>query len=401
MKFIKLLGFIVCYIIYPFSFLFPRSRRKYVFGSFRSSFNDNAKYLFIHAHESGDKSIRCIWLSLSPKCVRQVRSIGFRAYCVLSPLGVWHALTSKYWFFNSYTSDIMFCLSGGAVCTNLWHGVGLKRTEFNVISGPMLDRYTKKNKMDVFTHPESFRRPDWLLTSTPFQTSMFAKAFRVPESKCLEMGYPRNHILTVTDDERTRFIARYEPEETARLIEKLKNYDKVYVYMPTWRDSQRSIFTQSMDLKRLNSIMAAQNALLVLKPHANVILSENIDELSNIILTGIRMDIYPLLPYMDVLITDYSSILYDWLLMKGKDVILYLYDYDSYVKERDFYYPYKENVTGRIVNTFDELCDCLESLDFSLDEAERLRIVDKFWGKTAGYDSSQKILDFIKTQSGK
>jgi len=396
MKYLKYVAFLICYIIYPFSFLFPRSRQKYVFGSFRSSFNDNAKYLFIHAQENGEKKPKCIWLSLSPKCVRQVRSLGFKAYCILSPVGVWHALTAKFWFFNSYTSDIMFCLSGGAVCTNLWHGVGLKRIEFNVMSGPMLDRFTKKSKMEVFTHPESFRRPDWLLTSTPFQTSMFAKAFRVPESRCLEFGYPRNNILTTSEEKRYSFISRYEPEETALLVEKIKQYDKVYVYMPTWRDSQRTIFTQSMDLKRLDSIMSEQNALLVLKPHANVILTEDIGGFKNIILTGIRMDIYPLLPYTDVLITDYSSILYDWLLMEGKDVILYLYDYEAYVKERDFYYPYMENVAGRIVKTFDELCGCIASADYRMDEKERNRIVEKFWGKTAHYDSSQKILDFIK-----
>ena len=400
MKYIKYLAFLICYIIYPFSFLFPRSRKKYVFGSFRSSFNDNARYLFIHANET-EKDVKCIWLSLRPGCVRQVRSLGFRAYCILSPLGVWHALTARYWFFNSYTSDIMFCLSGGAVCVNLWHGVGLKRIEFNVLSGPMLDRFSKKNKMDVFTHPESFRRPDWLLTSTPFQTVMFAKAFRVPESRCLELGYPRNWILTTTEQQRTAFINRSEPQETARMIEKFRKYDKVYVYMPTWRDSQRNIFTQSMDLNRLNDIMVSQNALLVLKPHANVILTQDIEQLSNVILTGIRLDIYPMLPYADVLITDYSSILYDWLLMKDKDVILYLYDYDSYVKERDFYYPYMENVAGRIVNSFDQLCDCLSSGDYTMDPNKRDMIVAKFWGETAGYDSSQKILDFIRQSSQK
>lgn len=399
MKYLKLLGFLICYIIYPFSFLFPRSKRKYVFGSFRNSFNDNAKYLFIHAQENADKTIQYIWLSQSLKCVRQVRSIGFRAYWVLEPRGVWHALTSKYWFFNSYTSDIMFCLSGGAVCTNLWHGVGLKRIEFNVLSGPMLDRFTKKNKMDAFTHPESFRHPDWLLTSTPFQTTMFAKAFRISESQCLELGYPRNAILTASEPKRSDFIAKYEPKETARLVDSFRKFNKIFVYMPTWRDSQRNIFTQSMDLNRLNGIMAGQNALLVLKPHANVTLTEEIGNLSNILLTDTRMDIYPLLPYMDVLITDYSSILYDWLLMKGKDVILYLYDLDSYVKERDFYYPYRENVAGKIVNTFDELCTCLSTADYQMDEAERIRMVDKFWGETANYDSSEKILEFIKAQS--
>jgi len=394
----KLIAYIICYLIYPLSFLFPRSRRKYAFGSFRGSFNDNARYLFIYASQHTDTNIRKVWLSTNRSCIKKVRSYGLEAYWVLGPRGIWHALTSKYWFFNSYTSDIMFCLSGGAVCINLWHGVGLKRIEFNTVSGPLADRFNKRNKKDVFCHPESFRRPDWLLTSTPFQTSMFAKAFRIPESRCLEMGYPRNWILTANEQDRKLFISKYEPEQTAALIDKVKGYDKVFVYMPTWRDSQRTVFTQSMDLERLNGIMAKQNSLLILKPHANVILTQGAESLSNIILADPKMDIYPVLPYAHVLITDYSSILYDWLLMKGKDVILYLYDYDEYVKERDFYYPFDENVAGKRVNDFDSLCLCMESADYTLPEKERERIVKKFWGETAGFDSAAMILDFVKDQ---
>ena len=358
----KFLAYLICYLIYPFSFLFPRSRRKYVFGSYRGSFADNAKYLFIYSVENGDKDIRYIWLSTSRATVRKVRSLGLPAYWVLGPRGVWHALTSKYWFFNSYTSDIMFCLSGGACCINLWHGVGLKRTEFNTVSGPLADRYSKKNKYDVFCHPESFRRPDWLLTSTPFQTSMFAKAFRLPESKCLELGYPRNWILNADEKARSEYVDRYEPASTRQFIDSIKGrYEKVYVYMPTWRDSQRTVFTQSMDLERLNGILAARNSLLILKPHANVILTDTLGSLSNIVLADPKSDIYPILPYAHVLITDYSSILYDWLLMEGKDVILYLYDYKEYVRERDFYYPFDENVAGCRAVTFDELCSLIES----------------------------------------
>ena len=395
----KIIAYIICYLIYPLSFLFPRSRHKYVFGSYRGSFADNAKYLFLYSVENGDKDNRYIWLSTSRATVRTVRKLGLPAYWTMELCGIWHALTSKYWFFNSYTSDIMFCLSGGACGINLWHGVGLKRIEFNSVSGPLADRYSKKNKFDVFCHPESFRRPDWLLTSTPFQTSMFAKAFRLPESRCLELGYPRNWILNASEKARSEYIDRYEPKQTREFIDSIKDkYEKIYVYMPTWRDSQRTVFTQSMDLERLNAILAAQKSLLILKPHANVILTDSLGTMSNITLVDPKSDIYPILPYANVLITDYSSILYDWLLMERKDVILYLYDYKEYVKERDFYYPFDENVAGKRVYDFDSFCSCLQSGDYTLAENDRKKIVEKFWGKTATYDVSQKILGFIKDQ---
>ena len=395
----KQLAYIICYLIYPFSFLFPRCSRKYVFGSYRGSFADNAKYLFLYATEHGDNDISYIWLSINRETVKKVRNLGLRAYWVLGPRGLWHALTSKYWFVNSYTADIMFCLSGRVVCINLWHGVAIKRIEFNAVSGPLADRYLKKNKKDVFCHPESFRKPDWILSSTPFQNHLFSTSFKVPESRCIEMGYPRNWILTANEEQRKRFIDKYEPEETISLVKRMNGYDKVYIYMPTWRDSQRTIFTQSMDLNRLNSILSARNSLLILKPHANVILTDNILSLSNILLADPKkIDIYPILPYVDVLITDYSSIIYDWLLMEGKDVILYLNDYDDYVKERDFFYAYDENVTGKRVYDFESLCSCIDSGDYSLSDTERKRIIERFWGKTAGYDSSAMILNFVKNE---
>lgn len=392
----KLIAYIICYLIYPFSFLFPRSPRKYVFGSYRGSFADNAKYLFLYANEYGESNISYIWLSTKRATAKKVKSLGLKAYWVLEPRGVWHALTAKYWFFNSYTSDIMFCLSGRAVCINLWHGVGIKRIEYNASSGPLADRFTKKNRYDVFTHPECFRKPDWVLSSTPFQNHFFSTSFRVPADRCLEMGYPRNRIITASPEERIRFVKRFEPEQTSELIDRLKRYDKVFIYMPTFRDSQLTIFTQSMDLERLNAIMAAKNSMLILKPHANVRLTEDFGSLTNIMPASPIMDIYPVLPYVHVLITDYSSIIYDWLLMDGKDVILYLYDYEAYVKERDFFYPFDENVTGCRVESFEELCRLIESGDYSMNEKERKQILDKFWGNTAMADSSRMILDFAK-----
>ena len=393
----KFIAYIICYLIYPFSFLFQRNRRKYVFGSYRGSFADNAKYLFLYSTEHGDRDIDYIWLSTRRATVKKVRSLGLRAFWVLEPRGVWHALTSRYWFVNSYTSDIMFCLSGRAVCINLWHGVGIKRIEYNATSGPLADRYMKKDKYDVFCHPESFRKPDWVLSSTPYQNHFFSTSFRIPVSRCLEMGYPRNRILTTSEEERSRFVGRFEPQQTSELISRLKGYNKVYIYMPTFRDSQLTVFTQSMDLERLNRIMADTNSMLILKPHANVRLTENFSSLTNIMLASPIMDIYPILPYVHVLITDYSSIIYDWLLMEGKDVILYLYDYDAYVRERDFFYPFDENVTGCRVDSFDSLCSVIESGDYTIDKEERKRILERFWGETAQYDSSGMILDFVKT----
>lgn len=390
----KTLAYCICYLIYPFSFLFPRKKNRYAFGSFRGAFNDNAKYLFIYANEHFDGKA-AVWISKNPSTVKLVRSLGYKAYTSTSIKGAWYALTSKYWFFNSYTSDIMFCLSGGAICINLWHGVGLKRIEFNTVSGPLADRYINRRFKEVFFHPESFRRPDYLLTSAPFQTSMFAKAFRIPESRCLEYGYPRNAILSAPKSGIQNFINRYEPESTARLLDEFGKFAKVYIYMPTWRDSQREIFVQNIDLQKLNKALSAKGDLLLLKPHANTIVNDDFCNYSNIRFIDSKIDVYPLLPFTDVLITDYSSILYDYILMPGKSVLLYLYDYAEYVKERDFYYSFDENVIGTRVTNYNELIAAVTTGTPILNEDDRLALVHKFWGEAYTWDSSEHIMDFI------
>lgn len=380
----KIFAYIICYLIYPFSFLIPRDKKMVAFGSFRGAFNDNTKYLFIYMVEHASDQKVC-WISTNRKTVQLVRSLGLPAAWVLSPQGAWFALRSKTWFVNSYTSDIMFCLSGGATIVNLWHGVGLKRCEFNINSGALAKRYVDHQFKEVFTHPECFRRPNFLISSTPFQSEMFAKAFRLSINKCLNLGYPRNTILTCTKEGTLRFVDRYEPQSTRQLIDQLKSFDKVYMYMPTWRDSQKEVFTEHFNMEELETTLAQQNAVMLLKPHSNTIVKNIVESKHIRFIPGI-VDVYGVLPFTNVLITDYSSILYDYILMDKKDIILYIYDYDAYVKDRDFYYPFDENVCGKRIYDWHSLIDCISKKDYIIDPNERQRIIDKFWGHTMDAD---------------
>lgn len=389
----KYILYLVCYILYPFSFLFIRKKNRYAFGSFAGAFNDNAKYLFIHTSNHCPQ-IQSAWISNNRCTVKQVRSLGLKAYWTYSPQGVWHALTSRYWFFNSYTSDIMYSLSGGAICINLWHGLGIKRIEYNVLTGPVGARYQRTSFKEVFCHPQAFRKPDYVLSSAPHQTHFFSTSFRIPPERCIEFGYPRNLILTLDESQRSTFIAQYESPTTQQVIDRMRHHSRVLIYMPTWRDSQRQLFTQGMDLERLNEVLKKHDELLILKPHSNVLVPDTHYNHSNILFVPGNTDVYPLLPYTSALITDYSSVLFDYLLMPDKDVILYVYDYDEYVKDRDLFYPYDENVVGRKVFDFDTLLDVIDHHDYTLDQEGRQRILDKFWGASATYNSCQKILDF-------
>ena len=177
-----------------------------------------------------------------------------------------------------------------------------------------------------------------------------------------------------------------------------KRYDKIFIYMPTWRDSQRDLFTQNFDLAKIDDVMRAQNALMLLKPHVNTVIDAGaLQRFKNILFIDSHVDVYPILPYTNVLITDYSSILYDYILMKDKDVILYLYDYEEYVKERDFFAPFDENVVGKKIYDFEALCSCIEQEDYKINEEERTRIIEKFWGESMNSSPCEEIVKKISS----
>lgn len=393
----KFLAHLICYCIYPFSFLFPRSKRKWAFGSFRGAFNDNAKYLFIHVSQQMPE-IDAVWLSISKSTVKEIQEKGLKASFILSPKGIWHALTSKYWFFNAYSSDIMYCLSGGATLVNLWHGLPMKRIEFDITSGPLAERFVRRSLKERFLHPENFQRPDYLLSASAFFSETFARSFRISIDRCLLMGYPRNAILTCPEGERLGFVERFEPELTRKWIASLKKrtYDKVLVYLPTWRDSQRDFFAHDFDLKAMDEVLHQGNALLLLKPHANVSVdAKTVEGLSNVVLLPSTLDVYPILPYTDVLITDYSSVMYDYALMENKGMILYLYDFQEYEKERNFTRPFEELVIGKRVFDFELLLAIIREGDYMMDETERKAFVLKCWDDNIG-NAIERIGSFFQ-----
>lgn len=378
----KFLAHLISFCVYPFSFLFPRRKKRWAFGSFRGAFNDNAKYLFIHVSEKMTE-IDSAWLSMNKSTVQEIRTKGLVAFHVLSPKGIWYALTSKYWFFNAYSSDIMFCLSGGAKLVNLWHGLPMKRIEFDITSGPLADRFVKRSLKERFYHPENFQRPDYLLTASPFFSETFARSFRISVEQCLLMGYPRNVILNCSEAERMRFVEKYEPDTTKMLITRLKegSYNRVFIYLPTWRDSQRDFFSHDFDLKALDETLRQFNALLLLKPHANVAVEASVAEgLTNVEFVPSSVDIYPVLPYTDVLITDYSSVLYDYVLMEQKGMILYLYDFQEYEKERNFTRAFDDLAFGKRVFDFASLLTTIREGDYMMEEDERKTFACKCWG---------------------
>jgi CDP-glycerol glycerophosphotransferase (TagB/SpsB family) len=152
--------------------------------------------------------------------------------------------------------------------------------------------------------------------------------------------------------------------------------------MPTWRDSSRGGVDKALpDYERLSQSLRNTSSVLIIKSHHNETF-DAVDFPDNIFLWDNSIDIYPILHKFDVLITDYSSILYDFLALEKRDIILYIYDMEDYLRySRSLAFPFDENTVGVIAKSFEDLCEILKKpLVRDIDKCSR--IMGKFWEHT-------------------
>jgi CDP-glycerol glycerophosphotransferase (TagB/SpsB family) len=392
----KIPYFLFWYSIYLLSFSIPRKQNICVFGSYGGLFNDNSKYHYLYVCHN-IPTIKAIWISKNKLVCESLQRTGYNAFYTYSIKGILYSLFAKYYFYSAYISDINFFTSGNAIGINLWHGIPIKKIEFDIKSGPLAKLFSEKKLKYRITSPATFRRPNYFLSSSPFMTEIFARSFRINKSQCLEYGLPRNDLLLTSQECLLEYIKKREPKYIVDFIQSIKRYKKVYIYLPTWRDSGLEFLENAkIDFRKLNKCLCDNNELLLIKFHANTnIYLDDFKLYTNIMKVDNSWDIYPILPFTDVLITDYSSIYYDYILMKGKRVILFTFDYDKYISERELNIEYEKYFIGLRVHSFDQLYDVIKKKEVDNISFDYNDIIKNIWndydGK-ANYKLTSKLV---------
>lgn len=362
-------------ILLAISYLFPRNNNIWCFGS---DFVGNAKYLSIYLKET-QSTIRIIWISEGNEVIR-LRELGFEAYERWSLKGVWYSLIAGAYFYDSYPYNVNLYTIGRAKKVNLWHGVGLKKMDRQIKAGPLAKYYQSKGIINELRYLGFRMKPDLMLSTSPFQTRHFIEAVEVTEDHFIEAVYPRCEIFKKSESNLLDYIKKYETKETYSFVENLRNYSYVYIYMPTFRDSGDDFIKQcGFDFDKVNSSLKEHNRFLILKMHPDSKLDFS-NEYSNIVIVPKDIDIYPVLPFTSCLITDYSSIYFDYLLMKDKHIILFIPDYNDYIsKSRDLAHPYDKYTKGLTAKTFEELFELFnrDFVDIEMPDLNSIR--STFW----------------------
>lgn len=360
--------------VYGLSFLTPRNKRIWVLGStFGNRWADNGRYFYLYLSQHESHTIRPIWISRQKEIVSFLQKKGLEAYYVRSLKGIWYCLRAKVYVFDNYSKDICFWLSGGAVKVNLWHGSGNKKTNYD-------------NKFDYLRHPRSRREriqtwllrisnekpTDYTVATSPMMADIFVSAFATDHAHIIEEGYPRNDVLFDTG------ILNVCTEEEEVVCEDMRSEKaagrRLAVYMPTFRASETKFF-EVMDLAAFNRFLEKEGIVFYTKLHPKSKVKEGFAtvQYSHIRNVEPEVDPYTFLKHIDLLVTDYSSIYSDYLML-NRPSVLFPYDFEEYSSDtRECYFSYEEYMPEIKAYTMEELMEAMKEV-FLHDTGEKGRL---------------------------
>lgn len=238
-----------------------------------------------------------------------------------------------------------------------WHGTPLKKLAHDIEEVHMPGTDTEKYKRNFSRDVEKW---DYLISPNAYSTRIFAGAFRFPKERMLETGYPRNDFL----------YTHNKPEYIRQLKERLRLPldKKVMLYAPTWRDNQfyekgKYKFDLKLDLKRLQEEIG-DRYIVLLRMH--YLVAEQFDLSAH---RGFAYDfskhedIRELYLLADLLVTDYSSVFFDYANLK-RPMIFFVYDIEEYRDTlRGFYFDFEREAPGPLVKTTESLIQAIKAIE--------------------------------------
>lgn len=376
------LTIILSWGIYILSFLFPRTKRVWVFIGWhhngeREVFADNSKYFFLHAAQYAPH-IRTVWIAKDELLASILRTHGYRAHSVHSLQGIFYSLRAGYTFVDAFMTREHWRLSGKSRIVQLWHGKGMKKTGHD-------SPYSLKSR-SWFKEPNLFVRFSKLIASSPYTARLMASTFKVQSNDILITGLPRNDVLfsniTGADID--------EHPGLATLLQKIQQYGRTILYAPTFRPDGSNPIDQ-LDLPVLNEILVQKNDHFIVSLHPKFARKDTISiaPYSHIHFIEAGYDIYPLLKKIDVLVTDYSSLYVDFLLL-DRPIIFFTYDLDTYKIDMGLHENFERLTPGPHIRNFNELVRALTENDT---HANARRVVKDELFTYDDSSASKRILD--------
>ncbi|WP_149829953.1 bifunctional glycosyltransferase/CDP-glycerol:glycerophosphate glycerophosphotransferase [Streptomyces tailanensis] len=269
----------------------------------------------------------------------------------------------------------------GTAYLQTWHGSALKRMGFDEPGWKL------KSRAEQAEQQRTLDRFDHFLIRSEHDVHTLAKAFRLSEKTLLRVGYPRNDELVQARG------ATERPPLAAELG--IPANKKILLYAPTFRHHGQRRFSLPFDVERFAETFGDEYVLLVRAHYLNhVVLPPSVR--GRVIDVSAHHDVTPVLALADALITDYSSVMFDYALL-DRPMLFFTYDYEEYVHEgRGTYFDLLERAPGPVVRTEDELHALLTASTLEEQSVKYASARERFVADFGEYDkgtAARRIVD--------
>lgn len=279
------------------------------------------------------------------------------------------ALKARCWITNSSMERGLNFKKPDTFYLNTWHGTAIK-----------------KMGSDIAASNQSFSAQlspvDIMLAQSQYDVDIFSRVFSIRADHFCCTGLPRNDIL-----------AHYTQEMVEDVKRKLglPEGKKVILYAPTFREYERGeqkqcVLSIPMDLEYWNERLGEEYVVLF-RAHYEVAEHMNVNQCAMFLDVSAYPTLNDLMIVSDILITDYSSICFDYSIM-GKPIFFYVYDYDEYKEKRGIYFELEDEFPSGVVRTQEELLDQISDMDLDQCEGMTQRFRDKY---VAEYGEAAKL----------
>lgn len=297
---------------------------------------------------------------------------------------------AKYWIFNSNTRP--FLKPGKEqIFLQTWHGTPLKKIGCDVEkTGNAMTKFSQIN--NIYT--EEAKKISYMISPSDYCTEKFISAFRMKDvdkvDRVLTTGYPRND-----------YLFKYSEEACAEIKNKLKipKNKKVILYAPTFRDNKYSA-AAGFELANYIDFSVARKHLgeeYVILFRAHYFISQRMDvsEYEGFVYDVSKVeDINTLYIISDILVTDYSSVFFDYANLK-RPIIFFMADYNEYKNNlRDFYFGI-EQLPGPVVRRQEDLFEYIKNYSEKFIIDEKYICFNEKYNYLDGPSTSKKVLDMI------
>ncbi|MDX1259382.1 CDP-glycerol glycerophosphotransferase family protein [Exiguobacterium sp. K1] len=332
----------------------PVQKNLVLFESFLGrGYSDNPKALYLTLQKQRPE-LQLVWIFAKEP------NAAVKAACpnwVLrnSPKYYYLMARAQYWIFNT-RQPLSLKKRRETMYLQTWHGTPLKRLGLDMDEVHMPGTNTEQYKTNFSAQAKEW---NYLLSPNLYSSAIFKRAFDF-RGLLLETGYPRNDLLYAPD--------RQQQAEQIKQSLRLPPGKKVILYAPTWRDDEfvtkgQYRFNLKLDLKQMQSRLG-DDYIVLLRMH--YLIAEHLD------LTAFDGFAYDVSAYGDIaelylisdlLITDYSSVFFDYAHL-NRPMLFFTYDLEKYASVlRGFYFDFEAVVPGPLLKESDQVIDYIEHIE--------------------------------------